>query len=354
MTLQLHPSAIRIGVDVDEAGRVTSVDLHSGRPVGVARLFVGRPADEIPALAASLFSLCGFAHGLAARHALAAARDQNAAREADASRLAAERLSELLRASIMDWPSASLDRKSVAGPLRLAMIATRALMASEPANGKADDIEAALAACGLRDDAGAPEGFFRDLMLEARAEPFGPAQVPDALTSIDDAAVIRALRRERAAFAATPALPGRVIETGAFARHWRESGNESSTLAARLAARLADIREALATLRQGRSRKPDQAIVARRVGVGEGYAAVETARGRLYHWARLGSDGRVLDYEMLAPTEWNFHPEGPFVATLRGGSVGAGEDAKRRISRLAAVFDPCVAFHVCVNEPAYA
>ncbi len=349
----LHPSAIRIGVDVDETGRVASVDLRSGRPVGVARLFVGRPADDIPPLAASLFSLCGFAHGLAARHALAAARDQNASREDDVSGSAAERLSELLRASIMDWPSALLDRAPVAAPLRAAMIAARALTASDT-NRKAEDIEAALAACGLRGDAGAPEGFFRELMLEARAEKLGPAQAPDALTSIDDAAVIRALRRERAAFAARPALRGRVIETGAFARHWHESKNESSMLAARLGARLADIREALATLKEGRSRKPDQAIVARRLGEAEGYAAVETARGRLYHWVRLGSDGRVLDYEMLAPTEWNFHPEGPFVATLRGASVGGGKDAKRRVARLAAVFDPCVAFHVCVNEPAHA
>lgn len=354
MTLLQNTPGIRIDVDVDETGRVASVELLSSRPVGVARLFVGRPADEIPALAGSLFSLCGFAHGAAARNAIAAARGEKDASENDVIGLAAERLVELLRASIMDWPSDFLDRGSIAAPLRRAIVAARALMADSSVKRKADDIEAALAACGLRADRGAPKGFFGSMIEEARSEPLGPPHAPDSLTPVDDAAVIRSLRLGRAAFAARPALPGRKVETGAFARHWRESRYEKSMLAARLEARFAGMREALATLREGRPVRPDHSIAAGRVGDREGYAAVETARGRLYHWARLGSDGRILDYEMLAPTEWNFHPEGPFVAALRGAKIGCDESAKQRVARLATVFDPCVAFHVAVNEPCHA
>ncbi|WP_319381231.1 hypothetical protein, partial [Thiomicrorhabdus sp.] len=36
---------------------------------------------------------------------------------------------------------------------------------------------------------------------------------------------------------------------------------------------------------------------------------VETARGRLYHLAHVES-GKVTDYAICAPTEWNFHPDG--------------------------------------------
>ncbi|MFW8589107.1 nickel-dependent hydrogenase large subunit [Rhizobium beringeri] len=83
-----------------------------------------------------------------------------------------------------------------------------------------------------------------------------------------------------------------------------------------------------------------------------GYGAVECARGRLYHQIEIGGDGRLAAYRILAPTEWNFHPAGPFVETLLSSPVGADEAAVRSISRLAVLFDPCVAFEINVREAA--
>nr|WP_255608936.1 nickel-dependent hydrogenase large subunit [Methylosinus sp. Sm6] len=85
----------------------------------------------------------------------------------------------------------------------------------------------------------------------------------------------------------------------------------------------------------------------------EGFAAVETGRGALYHWARLSTDDKIADYAILAPTEWNFHPAGPFVATLLGARMPRGRAAEA-ITRLAALFDPCVAFHVELEEAVHA
>lgn len=159
---------------------------------------------------------------VAARNAIAAARGEKDPSENDVIGLAAERLVGLLRASIMDWPSESLDRGPIAAARRRAIVAARARKADSSVKRKADDIEASLAACGLRADRGAPKGFFANMIEEARSEPLGPPHAPDPLTPVDDAAVIRSLRLGRAAFAARPALPGRRVETGAFARHWRE------------------------------------------------------------------------------------------------------------------------------------
>jgi uptake hydrogenase large subunit len=358
VTGALQPGTNRIGVETDAFARVASVELHSSRPAGLARLFVGRPAAEIPALAASLFGLCGFAHGAAARNAIAAARGEVASWKHDTPGLAAERLAESLRACVMEWPSASLDRASVTTPLREAMMTARALMAADHMFSRdermLDSIEKAFLTCGLRPDTQELDGFFGAMMLEARAENFGSPQAPDALSPHDDAVVIHALRRQRTAFATAPVFPGRIVETGAFARHWREIMSESSMLAARLGARFVDMRETLRMLRRACAGKPDLACAAGQIGEGEGYAAVETARGRLYHWARLGSDGCVLDYEMLAPTEWNFHAEGPFAVALRSAEIGFGEIARRRVARLAALFDPCVAFDIHIYEPAHA
>jgi uptake hydrogenase large subunit len=83
----------------------------------------------------------------------------------------------------------------------------------------------------------------------------------------------------------------------------------------------------------------------------EGFAAVETSRGRLGHWTRLSRDGKIEDYAIVAPTEWNFHPTGPFVAAVFGARA---PQAAASIARLAGLFDPCVLYRVEVVEPAHA
>jgi Ni,Fe-hydrogenase I large subunit len=87
---------------------------------------------------------------------------------------------------------------------------------------------------------------------------------------------------------------------------------------------------------------PSGIVAARNTGPGEGFAAVDSARGRLYHRVKLDGGGRIVDYAIVAPTEWNFHPDGPFVRRLIGARIGAGTAAARRVERLAFVFDPCI------------
>jgi hypothetical protein len=74
---------------------------------------------------------------------------------------------------------------------------------------------------------------------------------------------------------------------------------------------------------------------------GVGIAGVETSRGLLFHMASL-RDGRVADYRILAPTEWNFHPAGPLVQALAGLPAGQGLAALARL--VGRSLDPCVAF----------
>jgi uptake hydrogenase large subunit len=346
VTTLLRPGVIRIGVAIDADGRTTEVRIRSDRPIGVARLFVGRPAADVPALSRSLFSLCGFAHGVAARRAIAAAQGApGSTRRAETVGLAAERLAESLRASLLGWPGIAEEPTRFGAPLREVVGAARTLM-TDPAPAEAETaaarLEAAVAALGVAQSQSptpSPGSVFADIQAEAAVEDFLCPASLDALAPADDAAVICALRAGRETFASAPALPGRVIETGAFARHG--VAGRAPSLAARLRARFEDIGEALSLLRDGAD-----AGATGSTGLGEGFAAVETARGRLYHWTRLDSDGRIGDYQILAPTEWNFHPAGPFVAALTGATLGSGDAARRRIGRAAALFDPCVAFEV--------
>jgi Ni,Fe-hydrogenase I large subunit len=71
------------------------------------------------------------------------------------------------------------------------------------------------------------------------------------------------------------------------------------------------------------------------------------ARGLLVHWLRVDAQGRVERYGVLAPTEWNFHPQGAAAQVL------SALDAKQPAPQLAAAaavlvaaFDPCVDYEL--------
>ncbi len=80
-------------------------------------------------------------------------------------------------------------------------------------------------------------------------------------------------------------------------------------------------------------------------GQGVGVAWVDNPRGLLVHQVRL-VDGRAQAYRIVAPTEWNFHPEGPVPLALLGAPAGDAGDARRRAERLIDSLDPCVVCHV--------
>ena len=73
----------------------------------------------------------------------------------------------------------------------------------------------------------------------------------------------------------------------------------------------------------------------------------ETPAARFLHRVEL-TEGRVARYQILAPTEWNFHPEGPLVEGLRGAAAGDGIAWKAAM--LVGALDPCVGAEVIVEE----
>ncbi len=177
------------------------------------------------------------------------------------------------------------------------------------------------------------------------------AAVPDPLGDADDDEVLQGIRAKGASFAANPSLDGRAPETGAFARCWARTDLSKGALAARFEARMIDIAECFAQLEAAETESP--AFQAFSPSPREGFAAAETSRGRLYHWTRLSADDRIEAHQIVAPTEWNFHPTGPFIEALLGATMDP-DRADRRIAQLAGLFDPCVPFRVEVREHGHA
>ena len=364
MTAVFDPGAIVLAIALD-GDRVRAVRVVNTRPTGHGALFAGRAAAEAPALARRLFALCARAQAAASAEAVAAATGverSGRARAADTIGVLAERAADSLRAAVMGWPwgeGTALPR-SAGAALREAMAASAALAAATqsglvgaaPLHAAAARLSAAAEALGATGGAPAPGSAFAVIAGQCAAEPFLAAAPPDALAPADDAAVAAALRADPGGFAARPGLPGRRPETGAFARFGHTGPPAEGAFAARLSARLLDMRETLAAL--GRAVAGDAVPGAAPTGglLGDrcGYGAVECARGRLYHLAETDAAGRIVAYAVLAPTEWNFHGSGPFVAALAGARLGQGEGLLRAAARLAALVDPCAAFRVALED----
>jgi hypothetical protein len=168
-----------------------------------------------------------------------------------------------------------------------------------------------------------------------------------ALTDADARELARRASDE-ATFCARPDWHGHPAETGALARvgenplplAWLQRRGRGA--GARLLARLLE----LALLPYWLQGPAPTLVRAWSLGDNAGLAAVETSRGLLLHWVRLRA-GRVEQYRIVAPTEWNFHPAGPLVEAL---DALKGDDREAQARLVSQSLDPCVAFGIEVCD----
>jgi hypothetical protein len=143
-------------------------------------------------------------------------------------------------------------------------------------------------------------------------------------------------------FVRRPTWLGQCAETGAWSRLRHRQGQAQTQPSAwtRLSARWLELVELAAAdpLLPSQGNVPLLATGALSLDDGQALAWCEMARGLLLHWVQLAADDSVQDYRVLAPTEWNFHPDGALAQAL--AALSPGDTAAART--LAAAFDPCV------------
>lgn len=314
--------------------RIVRVAVDNRRPLA-AGLLVGRSVAETAVLVPRLFSLCGAAQGVAARLALAAAEGRSVLPAADdVLAVAREAIGEHLWRLLLDWPSLTggvPDREAFVDWRRRLLSAT-------------DAVASASLGRSLRD-------FVAALPLPEFSEPAAHTALR-LLPWQNAAGWLASGHAIDEGFARMPTFGGETAETGALAR---QVGNpevalhlgEGRRIAARLAARRAD----LLALAEGLVEPERLAgwLDAASAGDGAGLARVETARGLLLHLTQV-KDGRVGGYVIVAPTEWNFHPQGAFVSELAACPAATRDEAAMLARRLGLALDPCVAYEVVVED----
>jgi hydrogenase large subunit len=155
-----------------------------------------------------------------------------------------------------------------------------------------------------------------------------------------------------------PRLHGKVIETGALARQladgqplvralWAHSGGNVMT---RVLARAIELARLVLWAEQAlRAVQPDAPCCAEATlpANADAEGLCEAARGSLGHWISI-RDGAITNYQIIAPTSWNFSPRdrhgtpGALEAALVGAPVLPGETAPVAVQHIVRSFDPCM------------
>ncbi|MDR3369196.1 nickel-dependent hydrogenase large subunit [Rhodoferax sp.] len=151
-------------------------------------------------------------------------------------------------------------------------------------------------------------------------------------------------------FAQHPTWLGQCAETGPWTRlRHQKKPHTTVTAWTRLSARWTELMEIAAVQPHAPAHHTPDLLSSGALHLDEDQAIAwcEMARGLLLHWVQLDDHGRVADYRVVAPTEWNFHPQGALAQAL---TTLAPHDAPSALA-LAAAFDACVECKVTTQAP---
>jgi coenzyme F420-reducing hydrogenase alpha subunit len=180
-----------------------------------------------------------------------------------------------------------------------------------------------------------------------------------SLPPLDEASLHqRLVQADADVFVAQPQWQGEPRETTVLCRQRQrplvaalldESGNGVLT---RTVARLVELASIPATLERLfrcmflQPQAPNPVAAEQQSGIG--LAQVEAARGRLVHRLEL-EQGIVQRYQILAPTEWNFHPQGVAAQLLMRLPAQNEAVLKQQADLLINSIDPCVRYQLALH-----
>ena len=378
----------RLSIGLSTAcGCVNQVSIDSSRPLYAARVLHGKRVPEALKMLPMLFSICGVAQACAGVRACEQALGVKAAAHMEALRealVAMETMREHLWRILLDWPGFLGQmpvKKGMTGMLALQCDHRLALTAGR------DPFQ--LCVAGHFPAPRLSRDFVKEagLILEQLVFGMSPAQwlnieSSNALekwaTSVETMAarlfryVMRMQWSEvgRCEVAGLPVMDAghvqQMLEHDEFIRRPRWFGDCRETtsltrvdspllqhlrsrygngLLVRLVARLTELAQLSGNLIPTMMAVAEEESPVRMHNPGLGQVAA--ARGQLLHRVQVENE-RIVRYQILAPTEWNFHPQGVLamsLAALQGDVVKMQQQAELLINAI----DPCVGYELSID-----
>lgn len=348
-------------------GRAMPDNLRSTRPAWVNSLAPGSQAAQLPMLLGSVFSNCAEAHRICSQWACDAARGK-AQQMADLTlalaRLHAETLREHLRRMALDWPGRLITGSEGSRSQLQAMKCLREapVLPGRPLDEWIKGLSSLLPwieqswlgmsarawiSCWQRNAhewlnlwCEESDSWLARLMREVRDAADRDVHCAPALR-------VHACEHEMASFARQlqsgettvqqPSWRGISAETGCWTRLAESAPSMYRTPWLKMGARIAEVAQLSVQGRQANHLRGGRITL----GKDHGLAWIEMARGVLMHRVELDGE-RVGHCDVVAPTEWNFHPHGAVARTLESQK----STSSNHIVALMTAYDPCVNYRI--------
>jgi len=361
------------------------VKIGSTRPEA-ARVLIGKTPEQVLSMVPLLFSLCGNAQAYAALQACRAAMGMPTEPEADAAReclVQLETVREHAWRILLDWPGlldGAADKDSVARLLKVDRQFKSCLFGDSEAfkldsrlqidamrlQGLLDEltglIDRAIFGGGqnrflaLTDEGQLQDWLDGNMALAAQLlntlyqrgwQALGNCNVA-GLPSLVPAELNRQLQNtDLSTFCRMPQWLDQCCESTPFSRqHSRPLlADLHSRYGNGLLPRFVAVLFEVAAIPRGL--KPSLGTMSAYAADCVGLAQVQAARGLLIHRLAL-RQGRVYDYRIVAPTEWNFHPDGVLAQGLKSLQAADADGLRQQEEWLINAVDPCVQYRLAL------
>ncbi|MDR9468652.1 nickel-dependent hydrogenase large subunit [Marinospirillum sp.] len=336
---------LRVRVSWSE-GRVRAVDVDLQRPLtSLGHLWLGREPAEVLSLLPLVFSVCSLAQQLASVQALEAASGWQVDPEISRWRQQAVRLEALREALLVIQPfwQPALPEKSLYPLLRACQ---QTLNSLQPLM--------AFQAQTLDEQPELPEELteFRSKIWPQWLETSLPVSqnwpdvvlAPAACDSLEEEDLPHLLAQLRRGDT-QPSLAGHPRITGPVGASRATAAQEL------LRERHQGLRNQVSCFLNELTQEPAEEngqVTLPQTATGEGWSRVMTARGWLFHRVVL-QQGRVANYQLLAPTDWNLHPQGLLYQQLKNLRIDR-EALPSLVEALVASSFPCVEAKVEIED----
>lgn len=370
------------------------VEISSSRPLQASRVMIGKTPEEVLKVLPLMYNVCGVAQARTSLKAIQSNLSLSEPRNAEAARdmlVLVETAREHLFRILIDWPALfKLEQDQSQLPLlgRLIKEFKMALFA----NGDAFSLGSQLQPDGqlIRQLIDQLENTLQQAIYHQPTEQWlqindidtlyswskghdstatnslsiicdhgwtsqGFSRL-DSLPELDENELMQRFNDSTAEqFIAQPEWHGQQYETTTLSRQMDQPLIQSlaqefhNTLITRWVARLLELARIPTQLRQLLADiESADSVVTNSTNSNSGLAQTEAARGRLIHRVEIDND-LVSQYQILAPTEWNFHPQG-LIAHSLGNLTSKDPELLQKLARLMInVIDPCVGYELKVH-----
>ncbi len=351
-------------------GKVQNVEIESTRSLHTSRLFIGKTPEQTLKILPLLFNVCGVAQSFAAFQALGMAENsaEAAARNlllnveiirehcwwllinTDKARLAPflKYITDFKKALFVSGDAFSLNSQLEINPKQLDGLIIQletdldALFLNQRQRFLDAKNEADLRAW-LNDNTSIPANLLRNLLVNNQQD-LGRCALR-LLPNLTDSDLLTTFNSQ------TPTWQNECHETSCLNRQQTQPliadllEKYGNGLMTRLASRLFELANLPNVLQQN--------VIAMQTPSNPtknemGVAQIQASRGLLIHKVKLKNDV-IANYQIVAPTEWNFQPNGVAALSLQSLSVHNETLLRQHAALIINAIDPCVGFELVID-----